>query len=105
FPVGADKLHRNRLTLARDVEADLVAVEPDRAAALTLHDAAVQLAGNLPLALAEHMIDGGGDRSQPARHFAFRLVRRKPFGKLFGDEAGGQSSLAPARMVHQRREE
>src|ERR1043166_5824000 len=56
LPVGADKLHRDRLALARDVEPDLIAVEPDRAAALALHEAACQLAGNLPLALAEHVV-------------------------------------------------
>src|SRR5689334_20476207 len=59
--IRADELHRDRLALAHDVEPDLLAVEPDRAAAFALHEAAGQLAGNLPLALAEHVIDGGRD--------------------------------------------
>ena len=75
--VGADEAHRDAVGLARDVEHDLVALEPHRAAALALHQAAGQLAGNLPLAFAEHVIDRSADRRQPARHFAFRARARK----------------------------
>jgi len=37
-------------------------LQPHRAAALALHRAADHLAGNLPLAFAQHMIDGRRDR-------------------------------------------
>ena len=67
--------------------------------------AAVQLAGNLPLALAEHMIDRGRDRGQPPRRLAFRRARGKSLRKFFGDETGRKLALAPARMMHQGREE
>src|SRR5262249_58852186 len=74
---SADELHHDgvAVAVAENIEPDLLAVEPDRAAALALHEAAGQLAGNLPLALAEHVIDGGGDRSQASRHLAFRRAR------------------------------
>ena len=84
---------------------DLVALEPHRAAALALHRTADHLAGNLPLALAEHVIDRGADRGEPPRDLAFRRTRGKPPRKLLRDEAGGKIALAPARMVHQRRQE
>jgi hypothetical protein len=70
-----------------------------------LHQPAVQLSGNLPLALAEHMIDRGANGGQPPRDLAFRRLRGKALWKFFGDEAGGKLALAPARMVHQRRQE
>src|SRR5436190_1622230 len=78
--IGADEAHRDALGLARDVEADLRAVEPHRAAPLALHGAAVQLSRNLPLAFAEHVIDGGRDRSEPPRHLALRHAGTKPLG-------------------------
>src|SRR5579859_6888667 len=103
--VGADEAHGNPAVLAGDVEDDLVAVEPHRAAGLAPHRASVHLARNLPLALAEHMIDRSSDGGEPARDLALRRRRRESLGKLFGDEAGGELSFAPARMVHERREE
>ena len=45
------------------------------------------------------------DRREPARDLAFRRARRKTLGKFLGDEAGRKIALAPARMVHQRRQE
>ena len=103
--VRADKAHREVIGLAHDLKRDFLALEPDRAAALALHGATDHLAGNLPLAFAEHVIDGGGDRGQPTRDLAFRRTRREPVRKFLGDEAGGKLALAPARMAHQRREE
>jgi hypothetical protein len=38
-------------------------------------------------------------------HLAFRHPRRKALGKLLGDETGGEPALAPARMIHQARQE
>ena len=70
-----------------------------------LHQTAAHLAGNLPLAFAEHVIDRSPDRGQPARDLAFGAANRKPLRKLFSDEAGGKITLAPARVVHQRRQE
>src|SRR5258705_12362740 len=102
---GADKTHRDPVGFARNIERYFVALQPNRAAALALHQPAVQLAGNLPLALAQHMIDGRRNRRQPAGDLAFRRTNRKPSGKFLRYEAGGEIALAPARMMHQRRQE
>src|SRR6185437_8252914 len=61
--VGADKPDRNALGFARNVEQYLMALQPDRAAALAMHGPAVELTGNLPLTLAEHVIDRSAHRS------------------------------------------
>ena len=103
--VGIDEAHRDRLALARDLQQDLLAVEPDRAAALALHDAAAHLARDLPLALAEHVIDGGADRGNATCDLAFRHAHGKALREFLGDEAGREPAFAPARMVHQRRQE
>src|ERR1700687_2435622 len=98
--VGADKPHRDALGVTRDIERDFVALKPDRAAALALHQPAAHLAGNLPLALAEHMIDRSPDSGEPARDLAFGRTNRKAFRKFLRYEAGGKFTLAPARMMH-----
>src|SRR6516162_4811799 len=103
--VGVDEAHRDRLALARDLERDLLTVEPDGAAALALHDPAAELARNLPLALAQHVIDGGADGGDPPRDLAFGSARRKTLREFLCDEAGRQPPLAPARVIHQRRQE
>src|SRR6202000_3030763 len=86
--VGTDKAHRDAAVFARDIEDDLVAPEPDRAAALAHDRTAIHLAGNLPLALAQHVVDRGADGSDAPRDLALRRRRRKALRKFFGDEAG-----------------
>src|SRR4051812_23863033 len=103
--IGADEAHRDAVGLARHVERDFVAIQPHRAAAFALHQTSGQLAGNLALAFAEHVVDGSTDRSEPPRDLAFRRTRGKAFWEFLGDEAGGKLALAPAWMVHQRRQE
>ena len=80
--VGADEAHRDAIGFARDIERDFAAVQPHRAAALALHRAAGHLAGNLPLAFAEHVIDRGRDRGQPAGDLAFGHANRKPLREI-----------------------
>ena len=75
--VGVDKADCELIGLAHDLERDLVALEPHRAAALALHRAADHLAGNLPLAFAEHVVDRGAYRGEPSRDLAFRRARRR----------------------------
>src|SRR6266516_549878 len=99
--IGADEAHRDAVGLARDVERDLLAVKPHRAAALALHQAAGQLAGNLPLAFAQHMIDRGRDGGESSRDLAFRRARGKSLWKFLGDETGRTVSLTPARLMNQ----
>ncbi len=101
----ADKTHRDKIVFPRNIERDFVALQPHCAAAFALHQTAVHLARNLPLAFAEHMIDRCRDRSQPARDLALRDTNRKSLRKLLGNKAGGKVALAPARMMHQRRQE
>src|SRR5579872_5018262 len=101
---GLDKPDHQMVSLARDFQRDLFTVEPHRAAAFAPHRTADHLARNLPLALAKHVIDGGGDGSEPPRDLALRCTRRKSARKFLRDKAGGEPTLAPARMVHQRRQ-
>ena len=75
--IGVDKVDHEIVGLARDLKRDFLAIEPHRAAAFALHGPPDHLAGNLPLAFAEHVIDGGGDRGQPPRDLAFRRTRRQ----------------------------
>src|ERR1700722_5514875 len=103
--VCADKTHRNAVGFARNVECDFVALQPYRAAAFALYRTADHLAGNLPLAFPEHMVDRRPDRSQPPRDLAFGHPNRKSPGKFLRYESGGKIALAPARMIHQRGEE
>src|SRR6478672_940035 len=103
--VGADEANRNAFMLAGDIEDDLIAFQPDRTTALALHRPAIQLARDPSLAFAEHVIDRRTDRREPSRDLAFRSARRKSLWKLLGDKAGRQVALAPARMVHQGRQE
>src|ERR1700722_3419756 len=103
--VGADKMHRNAVGFARNIERDFVPPQPYRAAAFALYRTADQLAGDLPLALAEHMVDRRPDRCQPPRDLAFGRANRKSPGKFLRYETGGKIALAPARMIHQRGEE
>ena len=53
----------------------------------------------------ERVVDmRSGDR-QPELGLALRDQRMETVGKFLGDEAGRKPSLAPARMLHQRRKE
>src|SRR5437773_10732745 len=99
--VRVDETHRDAAALARDIENDLVASEPYRAPALARDRPADHLAGDLPLAFAQHVVDRGADRGQPPRDLAFRRMRGKALGKFLRDEAGGEFAFAPARMIHQ----
>src|SRR6185312_16063418 len=87
-----------------DIERDLRAAEPDRALALAGDAAAVHLPRDPALALAQDMIDGGGDTRQQLGVFAHRRRGVEALGKFLGDEAGGKLSGTPALARHQRRE-
>src|SRR3954451_5359280 len=103
--VGSDETDEGAVGFTRDIETDFAAFQPYRAAALAGHQRADRLTGTLPLALAEHMIDGSADCREPARDLAFWCTNRKSLWEFLGDEAGRKITLAPARMIHQRREE
>src|SRR5450631_2473452 len=98
----ARKTHLDAAILAFHFQPVFGFAEPDRALAFARDAAAVHLPRDAPLALAQHVIDGGGDRRQHLRAFAVRRVRVEAVGKFLGDEAGGQLPGAPARMRHQR---
>src|SRR5271169_4145324 len=81
--------HGDRFAVAGDVGLNLVTAEPDRAPALA-RDRAVQLPGDAALALAEHVVDGGGDGGDRTRDRAGRAHALKTAGKFLGDEPGGE---------------
>ena len=99
------KAHADGAVLALDLEAILFVAEPDRALAFARHGAAGHLAGDVALALAQDVIDGGRDRGQDFGALAVGRLRMKAFREFFGDEAGRQLARLPARMRHQRRQE
>src|SRR5205814_6611777 len=103
--VGALEANRDASRFTHNIEFNLRAVKPHRAPAFALHRPAGQLAGNLPLAFAEHMIDRRPNRGQPPRDLTFRIANRESLRKFFRYEAGRQLALTPARMKHQRRQE
>src|SRR5664280_1357594 len=94
---------------AQMVAADLNRVgliaERDSAQAVTRDALPAHLAGNFPLALAEHMIDRDRDDGEHFGPLTLRLMRVEAFGEFLGDEAGGELAGAPARMRHHRRQE
>src|SRR5438445_7199157 len=102
---GIDEAHRDAVGLARDIEHDLLAFQPYRAAALALHQPAIHLARNPPLAFAKHVIDRSAHRGEPTRDLALRPPRREPLWKFLGDETGRKLARAPARVMHQGRQE
>src|SRR5258708_32426083 len=102
--LGIDEANRDAVGLARDIEHDLLALQPYRATALALYQPATHLAGNLPLAFAKHVIDRSTHRGEPSRGLALRPPRRKPLWKFLGDEGGRKLALAPARVMHQGRQ-
>src|SRR5581483_2040300 len=80
--IGAGETYGDAAVLARDIEDDLVAAEPHRAAALAPHEASVHLARNLPLALTHYMVDRRTDGGNPPRDLALRSLRRETLRKL-----------------------
>src|SRR4029079_8681428 len=104
-PGGPDEAPGDPAILSRDVEDDLVTREPYRAARFTPDRPAVHLARNLPLAFAEHVVDRSAYCGDAPRDLALRSGCRKAFWEFLGDEARRELSLAPARMVHQGRQE
>ena len=68
--------------LALDLERNLVAPEPDRAPAFAGDAVTVDLAGNLPLALAQHVVDGRGDGGDHLGALAFRRLRVEAFREI-----------------------
>src|SRR5262249_55814055 len=96
--------HGQRIAFARDVESDLALAEPHGASPLPHHRTPGPLSGNAALSLAKHVVDGGRDRGEHARHFSFGANRMKPAGKLLTEKCRRELSLLPARALHQRGE-
>ena len=62
-----------------------------------------QLPRDAPLSLVQRMVDKGRGHDHTPFGFALGDEGMESVGKFLGDEAGRQPSLAPARMLHQRR--
>src|SRR5580692_12547810 len=63
-----------------------------------------QLPGNMPLSQVVRMVDHRRGHNQMPLGLALGDKRMKSVGKFLGDEASREPSLAPARMLHQRRQ-
>src|SRR5262249_57561491 len=63
------------------------------------------LTGNPGFAFAEHVIDGGRDRREPACGVCSGDDGVKAVGELLSEEAGRELSRLPPLVLHQRREE
>src|SRR5215813_15574564 len=94
--IGFNEADHETVGLADDFERDLLAIKPHRAAALAPHWTPDHLAGDLPLAFAEHVIDGGSGTRKPSCDLALRRARRKPARKFLRDKARGKLPLTPA---------
>src|SRR3954452_5974498 len=101
YAVRANKAYCNAIRFARDIERDLVSVQPDRPAMLALNEAAVHLAGNPALTFTQDVIDGGSNGGQSSRDLTFRGARGEALRKFFGNEASGKPAFSPARVTHQ----
>ena len=99
-----------------DVDAAVARLDFDVDARRAEHDRALQIEGpasqparNCPemLALAHvvDVIDMRGDGGDDGLRLARRDERREAVGEFLGDEAGRQTSRAPALVLHQRGEE
>ena len=88
-----------------DLELDAALAHCDHPLELEAHLLGLaQLPGNAPLSLVERMVDQRRSHDQTPLGLALGDKRMKSVGKFLGDEAGREPSLAPARMLHQRRE-
>src|ERR1700728_2628990 len=96
--------HRGCVAVMLDVGLVFVGSETDRAPPLA-RQRCVQLPGNFALALAEQVIDRGGNAGDAAGSFARRRRSLEAAAKFLGDKSGGELAGAPARMLHDRREE
>src|SRR5690349_23312334 len=74
---SSDVCSSDLVRLASHIERDFVAIEPYRAAALALHQPAGQLPGNLPLALAEHVVDRRSEERRVGKECRSRWSREQ----------------------------
>ena len=70
-----------------------------------LHRLAGHLVGDLAAAGIVLVVDHGSDGRDDVQLLTLRRARLEAVRELFGDEAGRQRALAPARVLHQRGEE
>src|SRR5262249_9724648 len=91
--------------LAFDFELDLAIAEPQSALAFAGNALTIKLPRYAALALAQNVVDCGGDSRQYFTRLTLGCLRVKSPAKFFGNETGGEFSGLPAGMRHQRRQE
>src|SRR5262249_23268991 len=94
-----------RPVLRRNLECDLTTAEPHCAPPVPGDGRSRALTGNTAFAFAEHVIDGGRDRREPACGVCSGDDGVKAVGELLSEEAGRELSRLPPLVLHQRREE
>src|SRR5262245_2437195 len=99
------EVHEVRLALTRDRQLDLALAKPDHARTLAHHRLPGPLARNPALTLAQHMVDGGGDRRHDAQRLALGHERTEAFGVFLGNERCRKLARLPALVLHHPRQE
>src|SRR6202041_3196425 len=88
-----------------DLEFDTSLAHRDHPLELEAHLLGLaQLPGNMSLSQVVRVIDHCRGHDQTPLRLALGDKGMKSVGKFLGDEAGREPSLAPARMLHQRRQ-
>ena len=104
-PAAVREHDRDAGLFGLDLELDALRAHRDHPLELEAHLIGLaQLPGNVPLSLVERMVDQRRGHDQTALGLALGDEGMESVGKFLGDEAGREPSLAPARMLHQRRQ-
>src|SRR5262249_58841715 len=90
---------------ALDFELALAIAEPQSALAFAGNALTIRLPRYAALALAQNVVDCGGDSRQYFTRLTLGCLRVKSPAKFFGNETGGEFSGLPAGVRHQRRQE
>src|SRR3977135_1771554 len=99
------EMHELGFALAGDRQLDLTLAEPDHACAFAHHRLPRALARDPALALAAHVVEGGGIRRDNVQRLALGRDWMKAFGIFLGNERRRELARPPALVLHHRRQE
>src|ERR1700722_5385457 len=104
-PATVGEYDRDAGFFGLDLKLDALRAQRDHPLKLEPHLIGLaQLPGNMALSLVERVVDQRRGHDQTALGLALGDEGMKSVGKFLGDEAGRKPSLAPARMLHERRQ-